>query len=108
MLASANRTFLNSLLDQNSLIDGPDAGFVFDEAPNQIKGGVHPERLADISIMRLQAIDCISSTRDGVPGESVRRGSPAIATRAGGIPICIDNLSCLAVEEAVVSNTGMV
>ncbi|KAI5239283.1 trehalose synthase [Aureobasidium subglaciale] len=90
----------------HSSIDDPDASAIFDETMELIDAE-YPDLANDISVMRLGPIDqelnvlmsnakiCLQlSTREGFEvkvSEALHKGIPVITTRAGGIPLQVED-----------------
>ncbi|THX63162.1 trehalose synthase [Aureobasidium pullulans] len=90
----------------HSSIDDPDASAMFDKTMDLIENE-YPDLASDISVMRLGPIDqelnvlmsnakiCLQlSTREGFEvkvSEALHKGVPVIVTRAGGIPLQVED-----------------
>ncbi|EXJ87451.1 hypothetical protein A1O3_04411 [Capronia epimyces CBS 606.96] len=98
----------------HSSVDDPDGSLIYDQTMNQIRES-YPDLIDDIVVVRLGPSDQILnaimslctvalqlSTREGFEvkvSEALHKGKPIIATRAGGIPLQIeDNKSGFLVE----------
>lgn len=90
----------------NGSVDDPDASTIFDQTMSKIEES-YPHLSSDISVMRLEANDQLLntiisnshvmlqlSTREGFEvkvSESLHAGRPVVATRAGGIPLQVQD-----------------
>jgi glycosyltransferase involved in cell wall biosynthesis len=90
----------------NGSVDDPDASLIFGQAMDQLETS-YPDLIPDCSIMRLEPNDQLLntiisnahvvlqlSTREGFEvnvSEALHTGRPVIATRAGGIPLQVQD-----------------